>query len=61
VGAAALGAFFAVPALAAAPTAVTGAAGSVTYQSATLTGAVNPGGESTEVYFQYGTTNTYGV
>ncbi|HXR13158.1 MAG TPA: hypothetical protein VN740_00780 [Solirubrobacteraceae bacterium] len=61
MGAAALGAFFAVPALAAAPTAVTGAAGSVTYQSATLTGAVNPGGESTEVYFQYGTTNTYGV
>jgi len=61
VGAAALGAFFAVPALAAAPTATTGAAGAVTYQSATLTGTVNPGNESTEVYFQYGTTNTYGV
>ena len=61
VGAAALGAFFAVPALAAAPTATTGAAGAITYQSATLTGTVNPGKESTEVYFQYGTTNTYGV
>jgi hypothetical protein len=61
VGAAALGAFFAVPALAAAPTATTGAAGAITYQSATLTGTVNPGKESTEVYFQYGTTDTYGV
>ena len=54
-------ALFAAPALAAAPTATTGASGSVTFQSAVLAGAVNPGGLSTEVYFQYGTTNTYGI
>jgi hypothetical protein len=54
-------ALFAAPALAAAPTATTGASGSVTYQSAVLAGSVNPGGGSTEVYFQYGTTNTYGI
>ncbi|HEY7968097.1 MAG TPA: hypothetical protein VID68_13830 [Solirubrobacteraceae bacterium] len=51
----------AAPALAAAPKVTTGAAGSITYQSATLTGTVNPGGESTEVYFQYGTTAKYGA
>ncbi len=51
----------AAPAVAAAPAAATGAAGSVTYQSAVLFGTVNPGGASTEVYFQYGTTNTYGA
>jgi hypothetical protein len=51
----------AAPALAAAPKVTTGAAGSVTYQSATLTGTVNPGSESTEVYFQYGTTAKYGA
>ena len=61
MGAVALGAFFAAPALAAAPAVTTGAAGSITYQSATLTGTVNPKSESTEVYFQYGTTNTYGA
>jgi hypothetical protein len=61
VGVMALGAYFAVPALAAAPTVTTGAATALTYQSATLTGTVNPGGESTEVYFQYGTTNVYGA
>jgi hypothetical protein len=61
VGAAALGAFFAVPALGAAPTVTTGAASAVTYQTATLTGTVNPGGESTEVYFQFGVTDTYGA
>jgi hypothetical protein len=44
----------------AAPKVTTGAAGSITYQSATLTGTVNPGGEATEVYFQYGTTAEYG-
>ncbi len=43
-----------------APTATTGAASSVTYDSATLAGSVKPGGESTEVYFQYGTTVGYG-
>jgi hypothetical protein len=54
-------AFVAAPALAAAPTATTGAASTITYQSATLTGTVNPGGEPTEVYFQYGTTDNYGL
>ena len=51
----------AAPALAAAPTATTGNASAVTYQSATLTGTVNPGAEPTEVYFQYGATDNYGV
>ena len=51
----------AAPALAAAPTATTGTASAVTYQSATLTGTVNPGAEPTEVYFQYGATDNYGV
>lgn len=61
VAVAAMGALFATPALAAAPTVTTGAAGAITYQSATLTGTVNPKAESTVVYFQYGTTSTYGV
>ena len=61
VGVAALGAWFAAPALAAVPAATTGAAGAITYQSATLTGTVNPHSLSTEVYFQYGTTDKYGV
>jgi len=52
---------FAAPALAAAPTVTTGAAGTITYNSAVLAGTVNPGSESTEVYFQYGTTKTYGA
>jgi hypothetical protein len=52
---------FAAPALAAAPTATTGGASAITYQSATLSGTVNPGGEPTEVYFQYGTTDNYGL
>ncbi len=54
-------ALFAASALAAAPTATTGAASAITYQSATLTGTVNPGDEPTEVYFQYGTTDNYGL
>ncbi|MGH2849882.1 MAG: hypothetical protein ACRDLP_04635 [Solirubrobacteraceae bacterium] len=54
-------AFFSVPAFAAAPSATTGAASAVTYQSATLAGSVRPGGLSTVVYFQYGTTSKYGV
>jgi hypothetical protein len=54
-------ALLAAPALAAAPTATTGAASAITYQSATLTGTVNPGDEPTEVYFQYGTTDNYGL
>jgi hypothetical protein len=51
----------AAPALAAVPTVTTGANGSVTYQSAVLFGTVDPHGASTEVYFQYGTTNKYGA
>jgi hypothetical protein len=51
----------AAPALAAAPTAKTTGAGTVTYDSAVLFGTINPGRESTEVYFQYGATNTYGA
>jgi hypothetical protein len=51
----------AAPALAAAPAVTTGANAGVTYQSASLFGTVHPGGESTEVYFQYGPTNKYGA
>jgi hypothetical protein len=51
----------AAPALAAVPDATTGGNGSVTYQSAVLFGTINPRGASTEVYFQYGTTNKYGL
>jgi hypothetical protein len=43
-----------------APTATTGAATQVTYQSAVIGGSANPGGAATEVYFQYGTTTSYG-
>lgn len=43
------------------PAATTGAAGSVTYQSALLAASVNPEGSATEVYFQYGTTASYGA
>jgi hypothetical protein len=53
----------AVPAVPAAPTrpaARTGAAAAITYQGADLTGAVNPGGEPTTYFFQYGTTTKYG-
>jgi hypothetical protein len=64
VAVAAACALVAAPALAATaggkPTATTGAASSLTYESAQLAATVNPGDESTEVYFQYGTTNTYG-
>jgi hypothetical protein len=45
---------------AAAPQATTGAAGSITAAAATLTGQVNPGGESTRYYFEYGRTRRYG-
>jgi len=61
LGAAALALLFAAPALAAVPTVVTGAAASVTYQSATLTGTVNPRGSATVVYFQIGDTASYGT
>ncbi len=50
----------AVPAFAAKPTANTGNARTVTYDSATLGGSVNPGGSATSYYFQYGPTRAYG-
>ena len=42
------------------PVVKTGAASAVTYQSANLTGAINPGGQTTTYFFQYGTTTKYG-
>jgi hypothetical protein len=42
------------------PVVTTGAARSVTYQSASLTGTVNPKGLSTVYFFQIGTTAKYG-
>ena len=44
----------------AAPTAVTGAATGIQHTAATLSGSVNPGGETTAYVFQYGTTSSYG-
>lgn len=41
------------------PTATTGNARSVTFSGATLTGAVNPHGQATNYYFQYGTSTRY--
>jgi hypothetical protein len=41
-------------------TVATGAASNVTDTTATLNGTVNPNGSSTTVYFQYGTTTSYG-
>lgn len=45
---------------AAAPTAVTEAADAISVQGATLHATVDPGGEPTTVYFQYGTSAAYG-
>lgn len=42
------------------PTVTTGAASAPGETEATLNGTVNPGGEATEYWFEYGTTNTYG-
>jgi hypothetical protein len=42
------------------PVVKTGKAGAVTYQSAQLAGTINPGGQSTTYFFQYGPTATYG-
>jgi len=42
------------------PLATTGAATSVTYQSATLTGTVNPKGSATVYFFQIGVSTRYG-
>ena len=47
-------------ALAKAPTAVTGPAMSVRGTSATVTGSVDPGGEATSWYVEYGRTTSYG-
>jgi hypothetical protein len=43
-----------------APTPYTGSAFSVTASTATLTGSVNPQGQGTNYYFEYGTTSQYG-
>jgi hypothetical protein len=45
---------------AALPSASTGGTRDVTQTSATLRGTVNPNGEATTFYFQYGTTKSYG-
>lgn len=42
------------------PTVATGLAGSITPQSATLTGRVDPGGAKTGYRFEYGTSTKYG-
>ena len=42
------------------PTVTTGSATPITSDSATLKGKVNPNGSSTEAYFEYGTTTSYG-
>jgi hypothetical protein len=43
-----------------APAVSTGGAKAVTATSAALTGTVNPGGQATTYYFQYGTSTAYG-
>ena len=48
-------------ALAAAPSATTGAATGVTRTGATLNGTVDPGGTATSWHFEYGTTEAYGL
>jgi hypothetical protein len=45
----------------AAPVVVTGAATGVTQNTATLTGTVNPQGDPTTYFFEYGTTTAYGL
>src|SRR2546423_15391355 len=56
------GALVVAPAAAAglAPVVSTGGVPAVTATSATLTGTVNPEGEATTYYFQYGTSTAYG-
>lgn len=59
----ATGLLVAVPAAvgaSAAPTVITGAAGTLTANGAQLSATVNPNGESTTYAFQYGTTTNYG-
>lgn len=57
---ASLVALMATPALAAAPTVVTGDASAVTDTQATVAGTVNAQGELTSYAFQFGTTTAYG-
>jgi hypothetical protein len=45
----------------AAPTAKTGGASSVTFSSAVLHGAINPNGQATNYFFEYGLTRKYGT
>jgi len=61
LGATLLGLMLAAPALAATPAVSTGTSGSVTFNSAVLFGTVNPSNSATVVYFQYGTTSSYGA
>jgi len=43
------------------PSASTGSAASLGASAATVTGTVNPGGQSSQYYFEYGTTSNYGI
>jgi plastocyanin len=43
-----------------APTAITGSAGGLSETDATLSGTVNPDGEATEYFFEWGLSNSYG-
>jgi hypothetical protein len=43
------------------PATTTGSASGISESSATLTGTVNPNGQSTTYYFQYGPTTSYGT
>src|SRR5581483_6229575 len=52
---------FTTPAASAAPAATTVAASEVEPTSARLNGTVNPEGQPTTYYFQYGTTGAYGA
>src|SRR6185437_2241259 len=56
----AAGGWTAASASAAAPKATTGGAKDVSYGAATVAGTINPGGEATSYYFQYGPTHAYG-
>jgi hypothetical protein len=49
-----------VAASAAAPKATTQGTKDVTYATGTVTGTINPGGEATSYYFQFGPTHAYG-
>ncbi len=51
---------FTTPAPPQPPAVLTASATSITTTSANLTGSVNPQGQSTSYYFQYGTTSSYG-